>query len=216
MRFNMFFKGFRFGMLLQLAVGPICLFIFQTSAVMGFWPSITGVFGVALADASYIIAAILGLGVLIDKYKSVKKLLKYFGAAVLIIYGLNIVLSVKGFALIPSLSLPIKNKIGGIFFKTLFLTLSNPLTVIFWAGVFSTKIVEEEWKKTELYQFGLGAVSSTVFFLTLVSLLGNLTNMYLPTEFLNYLNLFIGLVFIVIGTKTAIKNHYDWNVKSPQ
>lgn len=33
----MFLKGFKFGMLLQLAIGPICLFIFQTSITKGFF-----------------------------------------------------------------------------------------------------------------------------------------------------------------------------------
>lgn len=32
----MLIKGFKFGMLLQLAVGPICLFIFQLASVNGF------------------------------------------------------------------------------------------------------------------------------------------------------------------------------------
>ncbi len=32
----MLFKGYKFGMLLQIAVGPVCLFIFQAAASAGF------------------------------------------------------------------------------------------------------------------------------------------------------------------------------------
>jgi hypothetical protein len=32
----MIYKGFKFGMLLQLAIGPMCLMVFNTSATYGF------------------------------------------------------------------------------------------------------------------------------------------------------------------------------------
>ncbi|MBP1745267.1 MAG: hypothetical protein H6Q58_2245, partial [Firmicutes bacterium] len=79
----MVFKGFRFGMLLQVAVGPVCLFIFQTAASSGFASAEMGVLGVAIVDALFISAAILGIGALISRYPKAEKFLKYFGAAVL-------------------------------------------------------------------------------------------------------------------------------------
>ena len=30
-------KGFKFGMILQIAIGPICLFVFQTACKSGFF-----------------------------------------------------------------------------------------------------------------------------------------------------------------------------------
>jgi len=36
-------KGFRFGMLLQFAVGPVAHFIFQTALMSGFMTASTGV-----------------------------------------------------------------------------------------------------------------------------------------------------------------------------
>jgi len=52
----MLIKGFRFGMILQIAVGPLCLFIFQTAVTSGFFTAMIGVMGVALVDALYILA----------------------------------------------------------------------------------------------------------------------------------------------------------------
>ncbi|WP_321063601.1 hypothetical protein [Terrisporobacter sp.] len=31
------FRGFKFGMILQIAIGPICIFIFQTACKYGFF-----------------------------------------------------------------------------------------------------------------------------------------------------------------------------------
>lgn len=63
----MIIKGFRFGMILQLAVGPVCLFIFQTAVSSGALIAFLGVAGVSVVDAAFIIAAIFGLGAILNK-----------------------------------------------------------------------------------------------------------------------------------------------------
>jgi len=201
----MVIKGFKFGMLLQIAIGPIALFIFQTAATAGFISAITGVVGVVIIDGLFILAAILGIGSLIEKYKNVKKFIKYMGAIVLIVFGLNSIVGVTDKSLIPSLSFFTRLSVDNVFLKTLILTLSNPLTIMFWAGVFSTKIIEENMKKTEMFFFGFGAVISTFFFLTFISIIGYFTNVFLPSSIINLLNIIVGLVLIAFGIKTAVK-----------
>lgn len=201
----MILKGFRFGMLLQIAVGPICLFIFQTAASSGFLTAETGVLGVTIIDGLYILAAIFGIGTILNKSGRAKKIIKYFGAFVLIIFGTSNVVGVWGISLIPSLNFLSKQSIEGVFLKTLILTLSNPLTILFWAGVFSTKISEENMKQRDMYYFGLGAVLSTLFFLTVISISGSFINNFLESSVLNSLNIIVGLVLIAFGIKTAVK-----------
>jgi len=202
----MVFKGFRFGMLLQIAVGPVCLFIFQTAASSGFAAAETGVLGVAIADALFIAAAILGIGALISRYPKAEKFLKYFGAAVLLIFGTSIIAGVFGFSLVPSLDFFQKQGAGDVFIKALLLTLSSPLTILFWAGVFSSKISEENMLRRDMYFFGLGAVLSTLFFLTFVSILGRMVNSFLNPDLLSALNVVVGLMLTGFGVKTALKN----------
>lgn len=72
-------KGFKFGMLLQIAIGPVCIFIFQTACKYGFFMGERGVLAVALIDALYIFAAIWGVGSLIEKNEKAKNYLKFFG-----------------------------------------------------------------------------------------------------------------------------------------
>ena len=77
----MIWKGFRFGMFLQIAVGPICLFIFQTAVTSGFFAAEIGVLGVVLIDALFILAAIFGIGKILNKYRSMKEHHSFFGSS---------------------------------------------------------------------------------------------------------------------------------------
>ncbi|BCJ92762.1 amino acid transporter [Anaerocolumna cellulosilytica] len=204
-KIQMFCKGFCFGMLLQIAVGPICFFILQTAANSGFLIALTGVLGVTLVDGLYILAAILGLGTFLDKYPKAKKLLQYSGALVLIVFGLSAILGSFHIRLLPSLTLVNSAKYTNVFINTLLLTLSNPLTILFWAGVFSAKIAEGQMKKQDFYAYGMGALGSTMFFLSITAALGSLMHTYIDTVITNGLNILIGIALLYFGIRTAFR-----------
>ena len=44
------FRGFKFGMILQIAIGPICIFIFQTACKYGFFMGEMVVLDAVLVD----------------------------------------------------------------------------------------------------------------------------------------------------------------------
>lgn len=201
----MILKGLRFGMLLQIAVGPVCLFIFQTAVTSGVFVALTGVVGIAIIDALYILAAIYGIGALLNRYEKAKRIIKYLGALVLIIFGLSNLLGIFGVSMLPSLNFLSTQSTESVFFKVLILTLSNPLTMLFWVGVFSTKVSEEDMDLKDMYFFGFGAVMSTIIFLTIISVVGNFVNNFLDPFLLSLLNCIVGLVLIGFGVKTAIK-----------
>jgi len=54
------------------------------------------------------------------------------------------------------------------------------MTIIFWAGVFSAKIMQEKWKQREVYFFGFGAVLATLSFLSFIALIGTFSMTFLP------------------------------------
>ncbi len=198
-------KGFRFGMLLQIAVGPVCVFIFQTAIASGFITAESGVLAVVLVDALYILLAILGIGSLLERSGRTKKILQYFGAAVLIIFGFSNTLSIAGISILPSLDFSPDQQSSSVFVKVLFLTLSNPLTILFWAGVFSTRLIEEDLNKQQVYAFGFGAVLATAFFLSLIAILGSLVNIFINDTFITILNGIVGVILIIFGIRTARK-----------
>lgn len=194
----MFLKGFKFGMLLQLAIGPICLFIFQTSITKGFFIAEIGVLGVASSDSIQMILAILGIEKFLQKNKSAFKI---FSTIILFIFGINSILATLDIDILPTLNFLNPNSNQNIFIQSLFLTLSNPLTIVFWAGVFSSKIAQEEISKNSLKFFTLGCIFSTLFFLTLISILGNFTQTLFSNTIISILNISVGIFLILFVFK---------------
>ncbi|ERI95712.1 hypothetical protein HMPREF1982_00015 [Clostridiales bacterium oral taxon 876 str. F0540] len=63
----MIYKGFKFGMLLPLAVGPMYLMVFNTSATYGFLMGLSLVLAISLIDGLCIILSALGVAMIINK-----------------------------------------------------------------------------------------------------------------------------------------------------
>ena len=122
-----YIEGLKFGMILQLAVGPMCLMVFNTAKNAGFWVAFSLVLAITLVDGVYIILAALGASKLLEK-PAVKKAFRYIGGAVLILFGLNTLLGAFGKSLLPGLSLQVDS--ASVFLQGLVLTLSNPITIL--------------------------------------------------------------------------------------
>ena len=99
-----YFEGLRFGLLLQLAVGPMCLMVFNTAKNVSFLVAMSLVLAIALVDAFYILLASLGVSKIMEK-KRVKTVFKIVGSLVLILFGLNIILNVFDINIIPGLDI---------------------------------------------------------------------------------------------------------------
>ena len=197
-----YFSGLRFGMLLQIAIGPMCLMVFNTAKNAGFWVAMSLVLAIALVDAFYIALASAGVSRIMEK-EGVRKIFKVVGALVLILFGLNIILGVFGVNLIPGLNL--KPTSSSVFLQGLVLTLSNPLTIAFWGSVLTTKIIEEEFGKKELLVFSCGLVSATLLFMTFVSILGTVLSTFISAAVANVLNVCVGALIVFFGLKMLLK-----------
>lgn len=201
---NMIFKGFKFGMLLQFAVGPVCIFIFQISALNGFSYAEKAILGVTLIDGLFILLATIGIASIIER-KNIKLALKLFGFVVLIIFGLSTILGQFGINFIPSLNLKNAYSANDEFYRAAIITLSNPLTILFWAGVFSSRIADENLKRKDMFLFGFGSLLSTIFFLNVVAFIGSFSTQFLTLSYIKALNIIVGLLLIYFGLKMLIK-----------
>lgn len=200
----MIFKGLKFGMLLQLAVGPMCLLVFNTSAKYGFWVGMSLVIAIALIDLLYIALSGVGVGAIIDR-KNIKTAIKLFGAIVLMLFGANMIANAFHLSLIPNIQLFTEANEKSIFVQGLLLTSSNPLTIIFWSGVFSTQVIENNYNKVQLCYFGLGCVLSTVCFLSFIALLGTLISGFFSEDLMRVLNVCVGCIIIYFGGRLVFK-----------
>lgn len=199
----MVYKGFKFGLLLQFAIGPVCIFIFQIAALRGFYNAESGVLGVVLVDGLFIFAAIFGIASFVEG-KRIRLYLKLFGATILLIFGLSTFLSPFHIDFLPSLSIQ-NDTNSNVFIRAFILTFSNPLTILFWAGVFSAKIAEETMERKDIYSFGVGALLSTMLFLTLIAIGGSFAKLFFPNTVIHMMNIIVGLLLIYFSVKMFLK-----------
>lgn len=200
----MIWKGFRFGMILQLAVGPMCLMVFNTAATYGFLMGFSLVLAIALVDLIFILLAGIGVAAIINR-ENMKRIIKLFGCMVLLLFGANTIAGAFHYALLPEISLLSNIEGKSIFIQGLLLTASNPLTIIFWSGVFSTQVIENQYNKSQLVYFGAGCVLSTLCFLTLIDALGSVISGFLSQTVIQMLNVLIGIVIIFFGIRLLLK-----------
>lgn len=200
----MFLKGLKFGMLLQIAIGPVCLMAFNASSTYGFLKTVPFILAVTLVDAAFVAFSCTSVAVLINKAK-VKRAIKIIGCTVLVLFGAYIITSSLGLKLFSSI-----NPLGSISAKNLFaqgiiLTIANPLTIVFWSGVFAAQIAQNNWGKKHIALFASGCVASTLMFLTLIAVLGSITKSFLPQEFIKILNIAVGIAVIIFGIRLLTK-----------
>lgn len=201
---GMILKGFRFGLLLQFAVGPMCLFVFHTATTYGFINGLSLVFAIALIDAFYIGLSCVGVAAIINR-KQVKAGVKLAGCLVLVLFGVNTIMGVFGRNLLPDIQLFSQVSSSSLFIKGMLLTASNPLTIIFWSGMFSTQMIENNWNKGQLTFFAAGCVIATIVFLSGVAFLGSVVRGFLPPIVIQLLNIAVGFVLIFFGLKLLAK-----------
>ena len=197
-------KGLRFGMLLQLAVGPVCLMVLRTSATHGFLATLPFVLAVTLADGLFIALSLLGATTVLNQPKARGKA-RILGGAVLMLFGLDMTLGAFNLRLFPGVTLFTVAEGTNLFMRGLLLTLSNPLTIVFWSGVLTAKVAENAWRGQELYLFSLGCVLATFLFLNAVSALGGSLVPLLPGAVQTVLNGAVGVAIFYFGLRLMLK-----------
>ena len=191
-----YIEGIKFGMILQLIIGPMCLLVFHTSSNNGFLKTIPTILVIASVDALYISLASMGVSKLLKK-KKIINFIKTGGSFILILFGIATVLNEFGINLIPTINLGINN--SNELVQTYMLALSNPVTITFWGSVLTSKIVNEKFKKRELLFFCFGLVSATLLFLSFVAIIGVVFHKFLPNILIKMFNIAVGIYISFYG-----------------
>lgn len=201
---KIFLKGYLTGLFLQLAIGPIFLIILNITLENGLWHGLFAVSGVAIVDYLYIICAIFGVGKLLETPKY-KKIFTIISSIILTIFG--VLLIQKG--ILNSFNHSNigveKVSLSQSFMTTFILTISSPLTIIFWTSIFTNKSIEYSLTKKQLVPFGIAAGLATISFLCIVVFILSQFNSLIPELILKLLNIIVGIVLITISIQRLLK-----------
>ena len=200
---RIFKNGLSTGLLLQLAVGPVFFFIINLTLQRSIIDGFVAVLAVTIVDYFYITLAILGIGKLLEK-KKVKKIFGIVSSIVLIIFGGIIIKDVIGNVISIDVDATPSNLLTS-FMSVLFLTISSPMTIVFFTSLFATKAVEYNYTKRELIIFGLSTGSATFIFLGTSVILFSVIGGAIPFIVIRLLNILIGVLLIGYGTVRLAK-----------
>ncbi|MBN2769412.1 MAG: LysE family transporter [Spirochaetes bacterium] len=194
---GIFFKGFITGMLLQLAIGPVFVFIINITLQNGLLNGLAAVAAVTVVDYLYIVMSIIGIGALLEK-PGLKKIMLVVSSIVLIVFGVLLVNKGINFVLKETSVIVLESYFKS--FATVFiLTISSPLTIVFWTGLFGNKAIEYKLDKKGLLVFGAAAGLATAVFMGTSVIVLSTIKVVLPLLVFKVLNIFAGLVLISFG-----------------
>ncbi len=133
MEYTLLLKGIIIGFALALPIGPIGILCIRKTAAEGHLSGMVVGFGAAAADAVYGFVAAFGLTIISETLLSQQIWIRLIGGAFLCYLG------VKTFLAKPPETPDQSDGRGyiGSFLSTFFLTLTNPLTIIAFLGVFA-------------------------------------------------------------------------------
>ena len=203
MDFKTLKRGLTTGLFLQLAIGPVFFLIINLTLQKSIYDGFAGVLAVTLVDYFYITLAILGIGKLLEK-KKINRIFGIISSVVLILFGIWIIKGVLANPIITDLTINSTNILTS-FISVLILTLSSPLTIVFFSCIFTSRAVEYKYNKKQLWAFGISVGFATLLFMGCSVLVFNFLRNFIPPYLIMALNILVGIVLILYGVVRIIK-----------
>ncbi len=200
---KIFINGLTTGLFLQLAIGPIFFFIINLALQRTVYDGLVAVLAVTLVDYFYIILSIVGIGKLLENKKT-KNVFGIASSIVLIIFGGIIIKGIVNNGFSTAVDVNSVNLLSS-FLSVFILTISSPMTIIFFTGIFTAKAIEYDYTKKELYIFGFSVGLATAIFMGTSVILFSLLKETVPMTLIQILNLTVGFVLIYYGIMRIIK-----------
>ena len=197
-------NGFAAGLLLQAAVGPVFFFILNTTLQRTVYDGLLAVGAVTLVDCFYILLAGVGVGRLLERPR-IRLAMRIGSSAVLAAFGVVMWLSALAGRGTTGAAASGSPSHAASFLSALLLTLSSPLTIVFWTGLFAAKAAEKGYGRRELIPFGLGAGTSTAVFLSLAVVVFALLRSAIPVIAVRVLNAAVASLLIAYAVVRLAK-----------
>lgn len=198
MDFIFLFKCFLIGILAASGCGPIFVLTFNRSAVCGFLKGFATAIGASLGDSFYFLLGLLGALAVISELKLFMIFLDLIGGVLLLALGIH---SLKKMRQVFCVAVECSYSLSISVFKAFFLTIFNPLVILFFMAV-TIQILPENIKTFSkgyvlLSSFMVCLGSLTV--LSIVSLIASYVGSCITAKRLKIISAITGIAFIIFG-----------------
>lgn len=201
---KIFRNGLFTGLVLQLAVGPVFFFVVNLALQKSILDGLVGVLAVTIVDYFYITLAVLGIGSILE-HKKVKKVFGMISSIVLIVFGFFLIKGVLDVDVLVATRGADVGSLTSSFLSVFLLTISSPMTMVFFTSLFTSKAVEYSYTRKELIIFGLGTGLATFIFMGLSIVLFSFVSGAIPSSFVQASNIIVGCLLMGYGGIRFIK-----------
>ena len=202
MTLSLLLKGWLIGFLIAVPVGPIALLCIRHSLIRGMKYGLIAGLGAAFADTFYRILAGFGITLSCDFFSNHQFSCQLMGAAFLFYLGFS-TLRAKPQAKIEEIMQPMSYK--HVFLTAFFLTLSNPLTILGFLGIyaaFGIGMMDEKILSGVFIASGIFIGSTTWWFF--LSYSSSFIGKKINFQSTYLLNKILGSAFLAFGFITAL------------
>jgi threonine/homoserine/homoserine lactone efflux protein len=203
MELNYLLKGIMIGLAIAAPVGPIGILCIQRTLRYGRKVGLMSGLGAATADGLYGLAAGLGLNILANFLVKYNGVLSFIGGLFLCYLGVSIFRSQPAEA---ASGIESKGVIHA-YLTTLFLTITNPMTILSFAGILAGVGITEKADSMLVFIFVIGVFCGSALWWLLLSTIVSLFRDKLNFLGLKWVNRFSGLLILYLGLR-VLKESY--------
>jgi L-lysine exporter family protein LysE/ArgO len=208
---NGLLRSMLLGITLAIPIGPASLAVIQTGLRAGFLRAwLTGI-GVTLADTTYLLVVYFGLSGFMG-IPVVKVIVWLLGALVLFYLGWQSLRALRGNEKMlnltdeSSLNSPAQSKGRNPLLVGYLVNISNPIAVVFWAGIYGSLIgaaVAAGGDKTDALLSGAAILAGILTWHTTTSILSHWGKRLLNDKIARYISALAGVGLILFGLRFA-------------
>lgn len=203
--FFVYLKGILLGLSVSIPLGPIGIICLHRTLSKGRISGLVSGLGAATADTFFASIAGFGLSMFLNFFEQQRFFLMLGGGIVMVALGGFLFFSNT----IKQVRQPQKNnKLFGDFLSIFFLTVSNPLTIIFFTAIFAGLEILEDgaFEKTSLVLLGI-FTGAMAWWFTLTTLV-NMFRRKFRLRRLWYLNKITAILIVIFGIFASISAFY--------
>lgn len=200
----LFLNGLVFGILVSIPMGPIGVVCVQRTLQKGRLSGFISGLGAAIADTFFATIAGFGIGFFVSFFNKNHFILMIFGGVLLIVLGAKLFFSKTIKQLRAKKT---STTYLGDFVSVFLLTLTNPITIIFFGGVFASSGILEQG----LYNISfvtLGIFAGALFWWFLLTTLVNFFRDRFRLRILFWINKGAGIMIMFFGILAIINAFY--------